>query len=89
MGSGSDSSRRLGLGLVKGGATVSTCLRGQALFQHTASVWSPVDHPGGMGEIECRRHLAQQRHGTGPQWLGTIEECAKPLPGDLLVHHIR
>jgi len=47
----------LGLGLVSGGATVSACLRGQALFQHTASVWSPTVVSAGTAAVTLKPPL--------------------------------
>jgi hypothetical protein len=47
----------LGLGLVSGGATVRACLRGQALFQHTASAWSPTVVSAGTGAVTLKPPL--------------------------------
>ena len=47
----------LGLGLVAGEATVSVCLRGQALFQHTASVWSPTVVSAGTAAVTLKPPL--------------------------------
>src|SRR5207253_645523 len=47
----------LGLGPVSGGATVSACLRGQPLFQHTASVWSPTVVSAGTAAVTLKPPL--------------------------------
>src|SRR5205807_4834369 len=47
----------LGLGFVSGRATVSACLRGQALFQHNASVWSPTVVSAGIAAATLKPPL--------------------------------
>ena len=47
----------LGLGFVSGGATVSACLRGQALFQHNASVWSATVVSAGIAAATLKPPL--------------------------------